>query len=95
MALLGVWFDVYRNRTIAGGNAALTTTFAHSLGTTPDLVLPLQRSVERLSFSPSLIGEGANASLATCGVLVQSLANMSVPIVDFDLVIAYVHSTIR
>lgn len=95
MGLLGTFWDIYRNRTIAGGNAALTTTFAHSLGTTPDMVLPVLRSVERLSLAPSLTAEGGNASLATAGVLLQSLATMSAPVVDFDLYIVYVWSGAR
>lgn len=95
MALLGTYWDIYRNRTIAGGNDVLVTTFAHSLGTTPDVSIPVLRSVQRASVSPQLVAEPANASLATVGVLLQSIASPSAPVTDFDLYLAYVHSIAR
>jgi len=94
MALLGTFWDVQRNRTIAGGNAPLTTTFAHSIGATPNLVLPVLRSMERMSSNTALIAEGGNASLATVGVLLPSIATSSAPVTDFDLYVVSVHSLI-
>lgn len=95
MALLGTLWDVQRNRTAAGATVGILLTYAHSLGTTPDLVLPVLRSVERLSLAPSLIAEGGNASLATAGVLFQSLASNSAPVVDFDLYVSFIWSGAR
>ena len=95
MALLGTLWDVFRTRTIDGGASVLTTTFAHSLGTTPDVILPVLRSMNRQSVSPSLVAEGANASLATCGVLLPSIASPTAPLIIFDLYVCYVHSISR
>ncbi len=95
MALLGTFWDVQRNRTIAGGNAPLTTTFVHSLGVAPHLVLPVLRSLERMSHTGALFAEGGNASLATLGVQLPSIATSSAPVTDFDLYVVTVHSIIQ
>ena len=95
MALLGTWWDVQRNRTINGGNDVLLTTFAHSVGTTPELRIAQLVSTQRASVCPQLVVDGANASLATIGVYLQSIATPSAPITVFDAYFAYIHSIVR
>lgn len=92
MALLGTLWDKLSARTLAGGPA--TTTYQHSLGATPDFALPILRSFDRQTVAPSLIAEGGNASLATVGVLLPSMANASAPTAIFDLFVVKVGSAI-
>ena len=97
MALLGTYVEkVTRSR--AGDDlrgVTLAGTIVHSLSTTPDLVLPVLRSVEAVdSFAAiSLLGLGGNGSIATFGFYVSSAR--SCPTVMFDLYALIFHSIIR
>lgn len=95
MALLSTFWDVLRTRTLDAAGAPLALTYAHSVGQAPDLILPVLKSVGRHSHTPALFCEGANASLATVGVMYPSVANASIPVVAFDLYVAYIYSTGR
>lgn len=62
MALLGTFIDKNLGNTLVGPT---TTTTPHSVGTTPDLQLVVQRSLASATTPSVVIGMGANASLST------------------------------
>lgn len=100
MALLGTFFDVIRLRSLVGdaGGAVIVSGYVHSLGTTPDVVIPVVRSIERLASAPytQLFSEIGNASQATVGVLSTSnMLSASRGTIAFDIYVQYVHSIAR
>ena len=97
MALLGTFIDK-TTRSRAGDDlkgVTLAATVVHSLSTTPQLVLPVMRSIEGVdSFAAmSLLGLGGNGSIATFGFYVSSAR--SCPTVMFDLYALIFHSIIQ
>ncbi len=100
MALLGYQWDKSAVQTMAyntgGANiGGIYVNVAHSLGTTPDVVLPRLRSVQALAeldLAGPLTIDG-NASQSTVGIVCASVA--SFPVIAFDAVSIYVWNPVR
>ena len=101
MALLGTYWHKFIAQTfaVAAGGALggiQLTGLNHSLGTIPELVLPVPisiSSVEPTSGWHGMFQYGGNASQATIGVLTGSVA--SYPTTQYDCHVAILHSFIR
>lgn len=98
MALLGTFWNVI-SATIAPntGNAPAGVYGAnfHSLPTTPEVVIPVLRSVQVTQGNPpiNLLALGGNPTYATVGYVFGSCA--TTPTVAMNIYAAMVHSTIR
>jgi hypothetical protein len=97
MALLGKFMDVVTGATFAagsGGGGTAYQTVQHSLGTTPDVVIPIPFSVGVGTLPrPSPFWAGANASIATIGLAASTLAGVEA--LAFTTLCWSVHSIIR
>ncbi len=90
MAILGVYIDRNAGRTLTG---VTLTTYPHSLGTTPSLVLTILKSSLTATAPADLYAVGGNASLSTVGLNAASVSlgsNMD----SFDVYAWYLHSYI-
>lgn len=96
MAILGTWID--RNTVSHVGAAwggATNVTTPHSLGTSPDMVNVVLRSVQNAT-APAQVGAlRGNASLNTVQVFVGSVAGASAPTIEYDVFAWYFWSAIR
>ncbi len=96
MAILGTYIDKTTVSRAGDDLKGVTlATLAHAVGTSPELVLPILRSVQEVGHQPAVqvLGLGGNASIATIGYAVGSTA--SCPTVEFDVFAGFLHSTIR
>lgn len=100
MALLGTFWQVIGPVTVApatGGAlvGAAYSNYQHSLPTTPEVVIPVARSIQAHSQnSPvNLMQVGGTPTYATVGVLVGSC--VSHPVVAMDIYAAMIHSSVR
>lgn len=91
LALLGTRIDVNAGQTLTG---ITMSTYAHSLGTTPDLVLANLKSANTATAHGALVAIGGNASLNTVGLQGASVALAS-NLASFDVVSFYFWSGIR
>ena len=96
MSLLGQLISV--NSASRAGDALTGVTFEtrlHSLRTTPELVIPVLRSVQAIGINaiPQLAWVGANASAATIAIAVPSTA--SAPVIMYDVASFYFHTIIK
>ncbi len=92
MGLLGTLWDKQSLKSLVGSS---TTTFNHSVGAAPDLVLANLRSMANCSVGGHLFVEGANASLATVGLQQPSAGAAAAPAIAFDLFVIQVWSPAR
>ncbi len=99
MALLGTFWNAIGPVTAApvtGGAAiAAVAGYNHSLPTTPEVVVPVMRSlgVAANNGIPALIAQPGNASQVTVGYVLPSVA--SHPTIAFDIYAAMIHSSVR
>lgn len=98
MALLGKRWNKITNITVAlatGGAAAGVhyAGVAHELGVVPDLVLPIVKSVSNPMQVGPVLAVGGNASQATYGVCLASVA--SAPTICLDVHAVYVWAPVR
>lgn len=102
MALLGYQFHVIGPNTVASNTGSVApyaayAAYAHSVATTPDLVIPQLRSVAIVgngnAMAAPMLALGGNASQATVGYAMAS--QLSQAIFAFDLYVAYIHSASR
>lgn len=102
MPLLGTYWHRFVNQTLAINTGGVSMTgfqfqnMNHSLGTIPELVLPIPisiSSVEETGGWHGMFQYGGNASQATIGVLTGSVA--SYPTTQYDCHVAILHSFIR
>lgn len=91
MAIIGVYIDRTANATLSG---VTLTTYPHSLGTTPDMVLPVLKSANTATSAGSVIAIGGNASLSTVGLQAASISAGS-NLVVMDIYSWFFHSIIR
>jgi hypothetical protein len=91
MTILGSLIDKNASNTLTG---VTMTTFAHSLGTTPDLQLVNQRSAISATAAGNIAAIGANASLSTVGLQAASVS-LGSNLTFFDIWSFYFHSVIR
>lgn len=91
MALLGTFIDRNANNTLTG---ITLTTFAHSLGTTPDVVWANLKSANTATAPGDLVAVGGNASLSTVGLQGATIAAAS-NLKFFDVYAQYFWSAIR
>ena len=94
MAIIGAYIDRTAGITLVGPT---TTTFAHSVGTTPDYSYVNIRSIGAASSVQQPYVVGANGSLATVAVNVASggVAAGSPATIQVDLYNQLFHSIIR
>lgn len=96
MAILSTYIDKTTVSRVGDDLKGVTVgTLSHSLATNPDTVLCNVRSIAAIGVQPSvsLLGLGANASIATIGYAIGSTA--SCPTVMFDVFSIYFQSKIR
>lgn len=90
MGLLGTFIHNVAGNTLTAPTA---TTYNHSLGQQPDLVLPHVTSLAATSVYGEMTAYGANASLATVVAYAPSCGATAA--VAFDLWVIYFWSAIR
>lgn len=105
MALLGTWIDKASLQTIGGGAGVnFFQTVRHLVATigsgpagstNPDTGIIVVRSVEAATAPGLPYYWGANASMATIGLGVGSVSNVSAGIMAVDVYNIYFHSPIR
>lgn len=71
MSILGTYIDRVAGNTLSG---VTLTTYPHSLGTNPDMVMPILKSANTATAPGALVAPGANASLSTVGLQAASVA---------------------
>lgn len=91
MSIIGAYIDRVAGATLTG---VTLTTYPHSLGTTPDMVLPVLKSANTATAPGALIAPGGNASLSTVGLQAASVA-LGSNMANFDIYSWFFHSIIR
>lgn len=91
MSIIGTFIDRNAGNTLTG---VTLSTYAHSLGTTPDMVMPILKSANTATAPGALVAPGGNASLSTVGLQAASVA-LGSNLVAFDVYSWYFWSAIR